>query len=67
MLLRADWTSRSPEITRLINGFGRSGGPVVGLYPPGDRSDPVLLPTLLTPGMVVGALQSMPRPAIPLE
>jgi thiol:disulfide interchange protein DsbD len=60
-LLRADWTSRSPEITRLINGFGRSGVPVVVLFPPGERSEAVLLPTLLTPGIVVRALQSMPR------
>ena len=60
-LLRADWTSRSAEITRLINGFGRSGVPVVVLYPPGDRSQPVLLPTLLTPGIVIEALESMPR------
>ena len=60
-LLRADWTSRSPEITRLINGFRRSGVPVVVLYPPGDRSQPVLLPTLLTPGIVIEALRSMAR------
>jgi thiol:disulfide interchange protein DsbD len=56
-LFRADWTSRSPEITRLINGFGRSGVPVVVLYPPGERSQPVLLPTLLTPGIVIRALE----------
>jgi thiol:disulfide interchange protein/DsbC/DsbD-like thiol-disulfide interchange protein len=55
-LLRADWTSRSPEITRLIRGFGRSGVPVVALYPAGEQSAPVLLPTLLTPGIVIRAL-----------
>ena len=63
-LIRADWTSRSPEITRLINGFGRSGVPVVILYPPGERSAPVLLPTLLTPGIVTKALASMPRAVV---
>ena len=66
-LLRADWTSRSAEITRLINGFGRSGVPVVVLYPPGDQSQPVLLPTLLTPGIVIDALESMPRAAAVLD
>ena len=66
-LLRADWTSRSAEITRLINSFGRSGVPVVVLYPPGDRSQPVLLPTLLTPGIVIDALESMPRAAAALD
>jgi thiol:disulfide interchange protein/DsbC/DsbD-like thiol-disulfide interchange protein len=66
-LLRADWTSRSPAITRLINGFGRSGVPVVVLYPPGEQSEPVLLPTLLTPGIVIQALQSMPRAIVALD
>ena len=66
-LIRADWTSRSPEITRLINGFGRSGVPVVVLYPPGERSAPVLLPTLLTPGIVIKALESMPRAVLALD
>jgi thiol:disulfide interchange protein DsbD len=60
-LIRADWTSRSPEITRLINGFGRSGVPVVVLFPPGEQSKPMLLPTLLTPGIVISAVRSMPR------
>ena len=66
-LLRADWTSRSPEITRLINGLGRSGVPVVVLYPPGERSEAVLLPTLLTPGIVIRALQSLPRATVALH
>jgi thiol:disulfide interchange protein DsbD len=66
-LLRADWTSRSPEITRLINGFGRSGVPVVVLFPPGERSEAVMLPTLLTPGIVIRALQSMPRAVVALD
>jgi thiol:disulfide interchange protein DsbD len=66
-LLRADWTSRSPEITRLINGFGRSGVPVVVLFPPGERSEAVLLPTLLTPGIVIRALESMPRVVVALH
>ena len=66
-LLRADWTNRSPEITRLISGFGRSGVPVVVLYPPGEKSEPVLLPTLLTPGIVIQALESMPRAVVTLQ
>jgi thiol:disulfide interchange protein DsbD len=65
-LIQADWTNRSPEITRLINRFGRSGVPVVILFPPGERSEPVVLPTLLTPGIVLRALESMPRAALAL-
>jgi thiol:disulfide interchange protein len=66
-LLKADWTNRSPEITRLMSGFGRSGVPVVVLYPPGEKSEPVVLPTLLTPGIVIEALESMPRTVVALD
>ena len=66
-LLRADWTNRSPEITRLINRFGRSGVPVVVLYPPGEKSEAVLLPTLLTPGIVIRALEAMPTAVVAPE
>jgi thiol:disulfide interchange protein/DsbC/DsbD-like thiol-disulfide interchange protein len=66
-LLKADWTNRSPEITRLISGFGRSGVPVVVLYPPGEKSEPVVLPTLLTPGIVIEALELMPRTVVALD
>jgi thiol:disulfide interchange protein DsbD len=53
--LRADWTRRDPAITAALSGFGRSGVPVYVLYLPG-RSQPVMLPELLTRDIVLAAL-----------
>jgi len=58
--LRADWTLRDPEITRALQGYGRSGVPVYVLYTPGAAS-PRLLPELLTRQSVLGALPPPPR------
>ncbi|PWR18499.1 protein-disulfide reductase DsbD family protein [Zavarzinia aquatilis] len=50
-----DWTNRDGTITRLLAENGRSGVPLYLLYRPGaDR--PVVLPQLLTEGLVVEAL-----------
>jgi thiol:disulfide interchange protein DsbD len=53
--LRADWTSSDPTIAGVLAAFGRRGVPLYVLYAPG-RSDPVILPTLLTPATVLNAL-----------
>lgn len=52
--LKGDWTNRNPEITRLLERFGRSGVPLYVLYRGG--SDPVVLPQILTPSLVLDAL-----------
>jgi thiol:disulfide interchange protein DsbD len=57
--LRADWTDKNDAIARAIAGYGRAGVPVYVYYPAGAR-DPVLLPELLTPGIVLGALNGAP-------
>ncbi|MDD5262352.1 MAG: protein-disulfide reductase DsbD family protein [Methylacidiphilales bacterium] len=54
--LRADWTSRNPAITRELARWGRSAVPFDLLYLPG-RDEPIQLPELLTPGIVLDALQ----------
>ncbi|HUI71879.1 MAG TPA: thioredoxin family protein, partial [Spirochaetia bacterium] len=56
--LKADWTDRSDDITRTLASFGRAGVPVYALYPRGATS-PILLPELLTPGIVLEALQKL--------
>lgn len=53
-LLVADWTNRNPEITQYLATFGRSGVPLYVYYPPGG--EPVVLPQLLTPGIVLDAV-----------
>ncbi|MGO9409217.1 MAG: protein-disulfide reductase DsbD family protein [Spirochaetia bacterium] len=56
--LKADWTDRSDEIARTLAAFGRAGVPVYVLYPRGAAS-PILLPELLTPGVVIEALDKL--------
>jgi thiol:disulfide interchange protein len=53
--LVADWTNRDPVISQTLERFGRNGVPLYVLYFPGK--DPVVLPTLLTPAIVVRALE----------
>jgi thiol:disulfide interchange protein DsbD len=54
-MLRADWTSRDDEITRALASFGRSGVPLYLLY--GAGAEPVVLPSVLTRGVVLDALE----------
>ena len=56
--LRADWTDRNDTIARALAGLGRAGVPVYALYPRGS-TQPVLLPELLTPGVVLDALEKI--------
>ena len=55
VLLKADWTSRDPQITEELAAFHRSAVPFDLIYAPG-RADPILLPELLTPDIVLDAL-----------
>jgi thiol:disulfide interchange protein DsbD len=52
--LKGDWTNRNPEITRLLERFGRSGVPLYVLYQRGR--EPVVLPQLLTQSLVLERL-----------
>lgn len=56
-LVKADWTRRDPEITRALAAFGRSGVPLYLVYPPDPAREPELLPAVLTPGIVLAALE----------
>lgn len=57
--LRADWTDRSEVIARAIASYGRAGVPLYVLYAKGAEQ-PVLLPEVLTPGIVLDALSKLP-------
>ena len=52
--LLGDWTRPDPEITALLEGFGRTGVPLYVVYP--RDGEPVVLPQVLTPGMLEEAL-----------
>ena len=53
--LRADWTNRDPRITAELARYQRSAVPFNVIWQPG-RAEPVILPELLTPGIVLDAL-----------
>ncbi len=54
----ADWTNRDPEITRALAEFDRSGVPFYVIYD-GAGGEPKTLPELLTPGIVLDALEDL--------
>ena len=57
--LVADWTNEDPAITALLQEYGRNGVPLYLLF---DGKSPVasVLPQLLTPGIVLDALEKLP-------
>ncbi|MGD0482396.1 MAG: thioredoxin family protein [Terracidiphilus sp.] len=61
-LFKADWTREDPAITQALTALGRSGVPVYALYSPG-QNDPQLLPQVLTPGIVLDAIDKLPAGA----
>jgi thiol:disulfide interchange protein/DsbC/DsbD-like thiol-disulfide interchange protein len=58
-MLKADWTTRDPAITRALSEFGRSGVPFYVVYSPDPLEAPRLLPEVLTPAIVIRALQDV--------
>jgi thiol:disulfide interchange protein DsbD len=57
--LTADWTSRDPEISRMLAAFDRSGVPLYLLYPRSERRGATLLPQLLTERIVLDSLDRL--------
>ena len=55
--LRADWTSKDPRITAELATYNRSAVPFNLIWVPG-KTDPIILPEILTPGVVLDALKS---------
>jgi thiol:disulfide interchange protein len=53
--LKADWTQRDPEITRTLARYGRSGVPLYLIFKP-NRTEPQVLPEIVTPGIVLDSL-----------
>ena len=59
ILLKADWTKHDPEITQALKRFGRSAVPFNLIYIP-QKDEPIMLPSVLTPGIVLEALETAP-------
>ncbi len=56
--LLADWTRSNPEITDALYSFGRAGVPLYVIYPANRSKPPIVLPELLTPQIVLDALEA---------
>jgi thiol:disulfide interchange protein DsbD len=54
--VKADWTNRNPDITRLLAKFGRSGVPLYVFFPRNRPNEPIVLPEVLTPSVFLEAL-----------
>ena len=52
--VKVDWTNRDAEATHLLEQFGRYGVPMYVYYP--RMGDPVVLPQVLTPDLVINQL-----------
>jgi thiol:disulfide interchange protein DsbD len=55
--LKADWTRRDPVIAADLARFGRAGVPLYLVYPAGGGA-PQVLPSILTQGVVLRALDA---------
>ena len=57
--LKGDWTNKNQEITEVLNYYNRSGIPFYLYLPPGAKpSSAVVLPELLTPGLLLKYLKN---------
>ncbi len=57
--MKGDWTNEDPEITAVLEHFNRPSVPLYVLYPGDASKEPVILPQILTPGIVADAFSSI--------
>jgi thiol:disulfide interchange protein DsbD len=57
--LKGDWTNRDLAITQFLQKFNRSGVPLYVFYPAGKSDQPVELPQILTPDIVISAVKKL--------
>ena len=61
-LIKADWTNRNPEITALLQAFGRSGVPLYVILPGSRAQEPIVLPEVITAGLLLEKLEEAVAP-----
>lgn len=59
--MKADWTNKDPQITQMLKQYSRSGVPLYLLFP-GNGQEAVMLPNILTEGILTDALQQIKTP-----
>jgi thiol:disulfide interchange protein DsbD len=57
--LKADWTSKSPEIAALLESFGRSGVPLYVVYGRSAAGSPQVLPQILSETGLIEAIDKL--------
>lgn len=57
--MKADWTRSDPAITAALRQFGRNGVPLYLLYGTDGSAQPTILPQVLTPDLIIAALDDM--------
>lgn len=57
-MLKGDWTNRNAAIAELLAEYGRAGVPLYLLFPKGS-SEAVVLPEILTPGILADAVADL--------
>jgi thiol:disulfide interchange protein len=63
VLMKGDWTNRDPAITHALAAFGRAGVPLYVVYnSKKGSSEPLVLPQILTAGVVQSAFADAPNP-----
>lgn len=60
--MKADWTDGDPAITRALAEFGRSSVPFYVLYHGDADTDPIVLPEILKPSIVLDAIAEAQPP-----
>ena len=55
-LLRADWTKRGSDILQALQSYDREGVPL-NIFYPGNKSEPVILPEILTKDVILDAFK----------
>ncbi len=62
----ADWTRKDAAILEALRSFGRESVPLYLVYPADPARGPEMLPTAITPGIVIDALERGVAPSAPI-
>ena len=57
--MKGDWTNEDPEITAVLEYFNRPSVPLYVLYPGDSSKELIILPQILTPGILVRAFENI--------
>ena len=58
VMLQGDWTRQDPEISKLLEKYGRNGVPLYLMYPADNTLDAKVLPQILSESIVLTAMKA---------